>query len=66
MIWTILFIIWYLIGCASFVYWWTKDDYFRLSTFFLMLFIGVGGIFVNLIGYYIYETEKNLNSWKVI
>lgn len=47
-------IVWYIIGCASFVYWWTKDYDFETEDVIAALLIGVGGIACFFIGWFIH------------
>jgi len=50
-------VLWYLIGCYSFYYWWTKD--FDLTTNELMAMFGIGfsGPFAWFIGLNIHDGD---------
>lgn len=47
-------IVWYIIGCASFIYWWTRDYDIDTTHIFGILVIGLGGVFSFFIGWTIH------------
>jgi hypothetical protein len=51
----ISFILWYLIGCASFVYWWTRDNDFQVINIILMIMAGFTGPLAYFVGYGIHH-----------
>jgi hypothetical protein len=36
-------LLWYLIGCVGFIYWWTKDHDYTTTEIILTLLIGISG-----------------------
>lgn len=50
-IFTLLFILWFISGAASFVYWWTKEFDFTWEEFPLMIFGGAFGPLCFIIGW---------------
>jgi len=67
MIIIILAIVWYIIGCLSFIYWWIKEFDFDVSCIIIMLSAGVLGLLAWPIGYIIHgDKSKIFNSNKVL
>ena len=50
-------IVWYLIGVASFVYWWTKDHNFTLRELPMALCCGLMGIVAFVMGWAIHGED---------
>lgn len=65
MSWLIVaFIVWYLIGFCSFVYWWTNDYDFTLVDFFIALLAGTMGVIAFVIGAYIHGDAEEIIIFK--
>lgn len=47
-------ILWYVVGCAGFVYWWTTEHKFRVYDLDIMLFAGFIGPFSWFVGWNIH------------
>lgn len=61
----ILLVIWYVIGCVSFVYWWTKEHDFETSDLILMFLAGTIGILSFWLGWWVHG-EHNIKNNKVL
>lgn len=48
------FLIWYLVGICSFIYWWTKDHDFDMSLIFICFIEALFGPFTFLFGWLIH------------
>lgn len=57
MLFIILAVAWYVVGCTSFVCWWTGSCNLRSSHIPLMLFVGLCGPFAWLMGLTIHGGE---------
>ena len=53
------FIIWLLVGAASFAYWWTKESDLTSEEIPLMLVVSIAGPFAFLIGYLVHGNHGN-------
>lgn len=49
-----IFIVWYFIGVAGFVFWFSKEHKFNLKSFKFMLYAGFYGVFAWIVGYLIH------------
>lgn len=58
----ILLVIWYVIGCVSFVYWWTKEYDFETSDLILMFLAGTIGILSFWLGWWIHGGEHEIKD----
>lgn len=52
-------IIWYVIGCASFIYWWTNEYDFETSTVLVALCAGLIGPIAFLVGWGIHGSYQD-------
>jgi len=57
----IIFLIWYLIGYASFYFWWTREFKLTLPDVLLSFFVGITGPFAWIFGYIEHSKRTNLN-----
>ena len=55
-----LFVIWYIIGVASFVYWWTEDYDLTPQVIPLAIIVGFGGILTFLFGMSIHGKQTTI------
>lgn len=51
-------ILWYLIGFASFIYWWTRDFPFTVVEMPVAILAGLGGPFAFIVGYFIHRDDR--------
>ena len=54
--------IWYLIGCLSFCYWWTKDYDLTIKEIHLILITGLAGVFTWFIGRHIHKDDTLIDE----
>lgn len=59
MIYLLLGIAWYLVGMASFVYWWTSEYDLETNQLFTIFIAGLVGPFSFLIGWIIHGKHTN-------
>lgn len=53
-----LVILWWAIGTASFIYWWTGEHDLTLSASFMSLFVGITGPIAFFMGWLIHGKSK--------
>lgn len=59
-----LYVIWYVVGVASFVYWWTKDHDLQLGEVIVAMFVGLIGPIAFLAGSYIHGGSEGITIIK--
>jgi hypothetical protein len=53
-------ILWWLIGMAGFIFWWTKDDDLDSNTLLFSFFVGLSGPLTWLIGFFIHGSTSKI------
>jgi hypothetical protein len=53
-------VLWWLIGVAGFIFWWTKDDDLYFNTLLLGFFVGLSGPLTWLIGFFIHASTSKI------
>lgn len=62
----LILVLWYVIGVASFIYWWTKDHNLTLSDALFSLLIGIGGVGTFLAGFFIHSDSSEKTEAKIL
>jgi len=61
-----IFILWYVLGCAGFIYWWTSEYDLTTQELAPLLVIGLSGPFSFLIGWRIHGDNKKIRNKTLI